>query len=59
MSRIVILLMTFAFFSCSDSHDCRCVYKDLESGSESSVDITDYDGSCSEMNEKDVVCSEI
>ncbi|MCQ2216978.1 MAG: hypothetical protein MJZ33_00660 [Paludibacteraceae bacterium] len=46
-------------FSCSDSKDCECTRTDVQNGEPSKVDVYDYDGSCSELNEKDVDCKEI
>lgn len=59
MDRILLWAVASCFlFSCSESKDCECVRTDVANGEESKVDVYDYDGSCSEMNEKDVVCRE-
>ena len=60
MVRFLILLPLVGFlFSCSDSKDCECTRTDVTNGEKSKVDVYDYDGSCNEMNEKDVECKEI
>ncbi|MBR4839435.1 MAG: hypothetical protein IK005_03030 [Paludibacteraceae bacterium] len=62
MVRFLILLPLVGFlFSCSDSKDCECTRTDVKNGEQpgSKVEVYDYDGSCDEMNEKDVECKEI
>ncbi|MBP5458438.1 MAG: hypothetical protein J6Y37_18255 [Paludibacteraceae bacterium] len=62
MVRFLILLpLVGLMFSCSDSKDCECTRTDVTNGDQqqSKVDVYDYDGSCSEMNEKNVECKEI
>ncbi|MCQ2194887.1 MAG: hypothetical protein MJZ28_08045 [Paludibacteraceae bacterium] len=58
IKKIFVFAVLGMLFSCSDSKDCECTYTH-EDGKTSTQDVYDYDGSCSDMNEKDVVCKEI
>lgn len=57
LKYLIFILFSSFLYSCSKSKDCECTTKGANSSS--SITIYDYDGSCSEMNEDNVSCSEL